>query len=206
MGFFKRNLIAGVVLWLPIIACFFILQFILKLLNHLFLFLPATYQPDALLGIHLPGLNLLLLVLILFFSGIFATNYIGKHLVLFGERILSHIPLVRGIYHAVKESLQVILSPNAQSFRRVVLVEYPRKDSWSVAFVTNPASLKTHQNDNKKNVMLFVPTTPNPTSGYLIIVPEKDVVALDMPVDEALKWVVSMGTLAANVKFTDNKQ
>lgn len=206
MGLFKKNLIAGIVLWLPIIVCFFIIEFILNLLDQVFLFLPQAYQPESWLGVNIPGLNVILLIVIIWLSGLLATNYLGKRLVQFGEGILAHIPLVRSIYRAVKESLQVILSPNTKSFQRVVLVEYPRRDSWSVAFVTTEMILKTHEHGKEDKIMLFVPTTPNPTSGYLIIVPEKDVVELNMPVDEALKWVISMGTLTQKMNFTANQK
>jgi uncharacterized membrane protein len=193
----KNTFITGLLLWVPITITYAVVNFIFELVDKMILWIPSHYQPDQLIGFHIPGLNLLIIVLIIMLSGAIAAHYLGKKILLLGEKILSHIPLVRSIYHAVKDAANSILKPSGKSFRKVLLIEYPRKGVWSIAFLTNDdfsylPALK------KKLILAFVPTTPNPTSGFLVAVPENDCVELNLDVDQALKMVISLGTITAN--------
>jgi uncharacterized membrane protein len=201
---FRRYLIAGLVVWLPLWATLLVLNFLVELLDKTVALLPHDYQPKALLGFHIPGAGVVLSLLLLFFTGVFVTNFFGDRLVALGERIVAKIPLVRSIYQAVKQVSETIFASNSQAFRKVLLIEYPRKGLWSVAFQT-ASSNKTHgttshiQNQEHKEennlITVFVPTTPNPTSGFLILVNRNDAKELDISIDEALKMVISLGVI-----------
>lgn len=185
----KRYLIAGLVVWVPIAVITFIVKFIFGLLDSSMQLLPPQYQPEVLFGYNVPGFSLIILLLVLIVTGFFASNWLGKRLINFSEKILDKIPLLRSIYKAVKQSMTVVFSNKSSSFREVVLLEYPRKGIWSIGFKTS-----NHNSINKDLVMVFIPTTPNPTSGFLVMVPDKDLKKLDIKIDEALKMIITLGT------------
>lgn len=191
----RRYLLAGLVVWLPVVVTLFILGFIIDLLDRTMALLPNAYQPEQLLGVHIPGLGVLLSMLVLFFTGLVVTNILGQRVVAWGEAILSKIPLVRSIYNATKQVISTILANDSQAFRKVVLVQYPREGLWSLAFQTGSAVPEATRVSKEKMITLFVPTTPNPTSGFIIMVEEKDIIELSMPVDEALKYIISLGVM-----------
>jgi len=192
----RGYLAAGLLLWIPIWVTLLVIGFIVELLDGTLSLLPHAYQPDQLLGMHIPGLGVVISILVVFSTGVLATNFIGRHLVALGESILSRIPLVRTIYHAAKQVVTTIFSSSSESFRKVLLVEYPRKGLWSIAFQTATASKSISDHcDGEDMVAVFLPTTPNPTSGFLIMVPRKDAYELDMSVDAALKMVISLGVM-----------
>ena len=191
----RGYLLAGLVVWLPLWVTFVVLQFIISLLDKTLELIPAAYRPDQLIGHHIPGLGVLLSLVLLLVTGLVATNFFGQRLVHWGESLLSRIPLVRSIYNAVKQVISAILATNSEAFRKVVLVEYPRKDSWSVAFQTGAVISELSAKTNEEMISLFIPTTPNPTSGFLVIVPKADVVELNMSIDEALKFIISLGVV-----------
>lgn len=196
----RRYLIAGLVVWLPIVATFVVLRFLVDTLDQSLSLLPLALQPKQLFGVDIPGLGIILSLLILFSTGIFATNFFGAKLVSLGEKILARIPLVRSIYHAVKQVMETIFSSSSQAFRKVLLVEYPRKGLWSVAFQTSKANPEIDYHTADAMITIFVPTTPNPTSGFLMMIPIKDAIELDMSVDEALKMVISLGVVQPGSK------
>ena len=193
----KNTFLTGLVLWLPILATYAVINFILSGVDSLIAMLPPMYQPDQLLGYHLPGLNLFLIILIILLSGLLAANFLGRYVVKFGEKLLSHIPLVRSVYSGVKDALTSIVKTDSKSFHKVVMIEYPRKGIWSIAFITNEhfKSPMKDQIKNKDLLLAFVPTTPNPTSGFLVAVDSKECVELNIKVDDALKLVISLGTV-----------
>ncbi len=194
-GSLKKYLLAGLVVWLPLLVTIGVLRFIIDLLDNTMALIPKAYQPEHLLGLHIPGLGVILSLLLLVATGIFATNFFGQRLVSWGESVLSRIPLVRSIYNAVKQVMNAVLSTNSEAFRKVLLIEYPRKGVWSIGFQTG--SVNTEINDKVKEdmVSLFIPTTPNPTSGFLLMYPKKDTIELDMSIDEALKFIISLGVM-----------
>ncbi|MCH9770741.1 MAG: DUF502 domain-containing protein [Gammaproteobacteria bacterium] len=189
----RRYFIAGLLVWLPIAATYIVIRFIIGLLNNSVKLLPHKYQPDTLLGMHIPGIGLAITIIVLFLTGLLATNYIGHRIIRVWEKIVDRIPLIRSIYAAVKQVLHAVLQPNGQSFRKVLLVEFPRKGIWSIAFQT---STQFHSPEvNEDMVTAFIPTTPNPTSGFLTFIPKQDVTELDMSVEEGLRMVISLGVV-----------
>lgn len=192
---FRSYLLAGLVVWLPILVTIGVLRFIIDLLDNTLALVPKAYQPEQLLGMHLPGLGVILSLLLLLITGIVATNFLGQRLVSWGESILSRIPLVRSIYNAVKQVMNTVLSSNGDAFRKVLLIEYPRKGLWTLAFQTGSATLEINTHTQDEMISLFVPTTPNPTSGFLMMIAKKEAIELNMSVDEALKFIISLGVM-----------
>lgn len=192
---FRRYFIAGLLVLLPIWITLLIIKFVVDIVDQSLSLLPNQYQPDNLLRVHIPGLGLIFTILFVFLVGMLVTNIIGKRLLIWWEAILVRIPLVRSIYGAVKQVTQAIFSSTGDSFRKVLLVEYPRKGMWSIAFQTGTNFSIASVSDYDKLVTVFVPTTPNPTSGFLLMLPRQDVIELNMTIDEALKYVVSLGVV-----------
>lgn len=195
MSKMRRHFVSGLLVWIPLIVTILIIKFVLDLLDHTFLLLPTSYQPDNLLGRHIPGLTAILAVAIVLLTGMVAANFVGKHLVTFWESLLARIPLVRSIYSGVKKVMQTVFSPTGQAFRKVLLVEYPRAGLWSIAFQTGNGFIEAQQVLDAELVTIFIPTTPNPTSGFLMFVPKKDVIELNMSVETGLKLVISLGVV-----------
>lgn len=200
VGLIRRYLIAGLLVWLPIWATLVILKFLVDIMDNTLRLIPAQYQPDKLLGFHIPGLGLLISLTLLIFTGMLVSNFIGERLVAIGEYILARIPLVRTIYSAVKKVLETLFSPTDQSFRKVLLVEYPRKGLWSIAFQTGSGAEELNKLLDTDLVSIFIPTTPNPTSGFLMMLPRSDVIELEMNIEDALKYVISLGVVQPGVK------
>ena len=198
---FRKYFITGVLVWIPVLITLFVVRIILNLGDSVFAIFPPAYRPYDLLGFKIPGLGLILSLGLIFLTGVLTANVLGKWIVSRWEMLLSQIPLVRSIYYGVKQSLQVVFTSN-QAFQDVVLVQYPRLGSWSLAFVTNkkePAGPF-----NERMITLFIPTTPNPTSGFILLVPESDVQYLNMSVDDAIKFVISLGSVS-DLRFLDEK-
>ena len=191
----RRYIVAGLLVWLPVGATILIGAFLIDLMDRLLFLIPPPYRPEALLGFRIPGLGTVLALLVLVATGIFVANLIGRRMVNFYESLLARIPLVRTIYGAVKRFAELVLSDSSDSFKKVLLVEYPRKGLYSLCFQTSEHPPEVESRTGEKVVTVFLPTTPNPTSGVMLFVPAKDVVELDMPVDEALKMVISLGVV-----------
>lgn len=197
----RRYLLAGLVVWLPIAVTFIVLRFIVEMLDQTMALLPDSYHPDLLFGFHIPGLGVILSLLIMLITGIIATNYFGERLVSLGERILAKIPLVRSIYNAAKQIINALFATNSQAFRKVLLIEYPRSGMWTLAFLTgNTNGSVLSAQTGEEMVSLFVPTTPNPTSGFLLMIPKREAIEIDMTVEEALKFVISLGVMQPSLK------
>jgi uncharacterized membrane protein len=164
-------------------------------------FIPENYRPEVLLGVNIPGLwGMILTILILLITGVFTANFVGRSLVNWWESILERIPVVRSIYSAAKNFAEVVFSDSSQSFKKVLLIEYPRRGVYSLAFQTSTNLGEIQGRTGVDVVCTFVPTTPNPTSGLIIMVPKKDVIELDMEVDEALKMIISLGVVVPQWK------
>ena len=191
----RSYLLTGLVVWLPILITIGELRFIIDLLDNTLALIPKAYQPEQLIGHYIPGLGVVLSLIILLVTGIIATNYFGQRLVAWGESILSKIPLVRSIYKTVKQVINALMSTNSEAFRKVVLIEYPRKGLWTIAFQTGTANSGINNKTKEELISVFVPTTPNPTSGFLMMLPRNDVIELDMSIDEALKFIISLGVM-----------
>jgi len=195
MGTLRKFIIAGLLVWLPLAATVVIVKLVVDLLDNIILLLPPEYQPTAVLGFSIPGFGIILAISILLITGMFAANLFGRRLVEFWEAILSRIPLVRSIYSSVKQISTTILDSNGKSFRKVVMLQYPRKGIWSIGFLTNEDVSTDIEGLNEDLVAVFVPTTPNPTSGFIIMAPRDDITELDMSVEEGFKFIISMGVI-----------
>ena len=182
-------------MWLPIGITIILLRILIGVMDRSLVLVPEQYRPEAWLGFAIPGLGLVLTVLILLFTGVLAANFVGRSLVGFWERILERIPFVRSVYSASKNFAEIIFSDSDQSFKKVLLIEYPRKGLYGLAFQTATELGEVQGRTQEELVCTFVPTTPNPTSGFIIIVPKKDVIELDMDIDEALKMIISLGVV-----------
>ena len=196
MGHFRRYLIAGLLVWVPVGITWFVIKFMIDLMDQTVLLLPESLRPENLLGYRIWGLGVVLTVVILLVTGMIVANLVGRKLVSIGERLLDRIPLVRSIYSGVKQVMETMLAGSGKSFRSVVLVEYPRKEMWTLAFLTGERGVKEMEDKTGHELShIFVPTTPNPTSGFFLVVPSSDVIILDMSIDDGLKMIMSAGVV-----------
>jgi len=192
----KRYLMAGLLVWAPIWVTFLVIEFLLDVFDRIVTYIPIHYRPETWLGFRIPGLGLLIVIVILFLTGMLVANVFGRYLVGLGEKILAKIPLVRSIYNGVKKVMQTVLSSAGdRAFRKVLLIRYPHAGTWTIAFQTAITNGEVRHRVGEELVTVYVPTTPNPTSGYMLMVPIKDVIELQMSVDEALKLVISLGVI-----------
>jgi len=191
----RRYLVAGILVWLPLSITYLLLKFLINVMDQSLKWLPARYHPEQLLGFHIPGLGLILTVIVLLVTGILAANIVGRKVVGGWESLLDRIPIVRSIYSASKNFAEIVFSDSGQAFKKVLLVEYPRKGIYTLTFQTAQAVGEVQARTGEDVTVCFVPTTPNPTSGFIIVVPRKDVIELDMEVDEAAKLIMSLGVV-----------
>lgn len=191
----QRYLMAGLLVWVPAGITFLILKLIVDLMDRTLLLLPEHYRPEQLIGFRIPGLGILLTGLVVFATGMLAANLVGRRLLRIWDATLQRIPLVRSIYGGAKSFTEVVLGDGGQSFKQVVLIEYPRKGLYSVGFLTGTELAEVQARTSEEVVCVFVPTTPNPTSGFIVLAPREDVVFLDMDVEAAVKMVVSLGVV-----------
>ncbi len=199
----RRYIIAGILVWLPIGVTIFLVRILISLLDRTLVLIPQKYQPEELLGFAIPGLGILLTIVILLVTGVLAANIVGRSMVGLWESMLERIPVVRSVYSAAKNFAEMVFSDSSQSFKKVLLIEYPRKGLYSLAFQTSSALGEVQERTGEDVICTFVPTTPNPTSGFIIIVPRKDVIELDMEVDEALKMIISLGVVVPGWRRQD---
>ncbi|MBH18471.1 MAG: hypothetical protein CMD91_02780 [Gammaproteobacteria bacterium] len=192
---FRRYLIAGLLVWLPIGVTVFLVRIMIGLMDRSLLLLPSQFRPENVIGFGIPGLGFLLTIIVLLLTGVLAANFVGKSMVSFGESLLDRIPFVRSIYSATKNFAEIVFSGSGQSFKKVLLIEYPRKGIYSLAFQTSSELGEVQERVGEDLVCTFVPTTPNPTSGYIIVLPKKDIIELDMEVEQALKMIMSLGVV-----------
>jgi uncharacterized membrane protein len=188
----KKYLITGLLVWIPLAITLWVLQLIVNTMDQTLLLFPEGWQPT----VHIPGLGLLLTIMVVLLTGVFASNLLGQRLLRLWEAILKRIPVVNSIYGGVKQVSDTLFAPGGQAFRKALLVQYPRQGSWTVAFLTGQPAGDVADHLQGDYVSVYVPTTPNPTSGFFLMMPRSEVVELDMSVDAALKYVISMGVAA----------
>jgi uncharacterized membrane protein len=191
----KRYLIAGLLVWVPLVITVWVLSFLVGTLDQTLLLLPQPWQPESWLGFYIPGLGVLLTLAVVLLTGMFAANILGQRLVGVWERFLARIPVVKSVYSSVKQVSDTLFSSSGQAFRKALLVQYPRTGSWTIAFLTGVPGGEVADRLAGDYVSVYVPTTPNPTSGFFLMMPRRDVVELDMTVDAALKYIISMGVV-----------
>jgi uncharacterized membrane protein len=190
----RRWLVAGLLVWLPLLATIVVFKFLLDLMDQLLFLLPTPYRPENLLGFRIPGLGAILALLLLLLTGILGANLLAR-LMRFYEVLIERIPLVGSVYGAFKNFAEVVFSDSTTSFKKVLLIEYPRKGIYSVAFQTSESAEEIQSVTGETVVTVFLPTTPNPTSGFLLFVPRSQITELDMPVESAFKMIVSLGVV-----------
>ncbi len=196
----RKYLIAGLLVWMPLGITFLVVRAIVDFLDRSLLLLPEAYQPEHLLGVHIPGIGVILSVFLVLATGMIVANFLGKRMIHAWESLLARIPVVRNLYAGVKQILEAMLATDGKSFRKVLLVEYPRKGVWSLAFLTSRNLGEVQDKTGEQVVSIFIPTTPNPTSGFVLMVPEQDVIELEMTVEEGLKMIISMGVVVPEWK------
>ena len=192
----RKWLVAGLLVIVPVAITLGVLQWIIGILDQTLLILPEAWRPDHVLGIHIPGFGVLLTLAILLIVGATVSNFVGKQLVSWGDRVVSRIPVVRSIYSSVKQVSDTLFSESGNAFRTAVLIQWLRADVWTIGFVTGSPGGDVTNYLVGDYVSVYVPTTPNPTGGYFVMLRKSDCVELRMSVDDALKYVISMGVVA----------
>ncbi len=192
----KRYFITGLLIWVPLVITGWVLSLIVSTLDQSLRLLPTAIHPQTLFGFAVPGAGAVLTLVMILLTGLLAANFIGQKLVAWWEKLLARIPVVNSVYNSVKQVSDTLFSPNGNAFRKALLVQYPRQGSWTVAFLTGAPGGDIINHLEGDHVSVYVPTTPNPTSGFFLMMPAKDVVELNMTVDEALKYIISMGVVA----------
>ena len=192
----KRYFITGLLIWVPLVITGWVLSLIVSTLDQSLRLLPETLHPQTLIGFPIPGVGALLTLLMIFLTGLLAANFIGQKFVIWWEMLLARIPVVNSVYNSVKQVSDTLFSSSGNAFRKALLVQYPREGSWTIAFLTGKPGGDVLNHLDGDFVSVYVPTTPNPTSGFFLMMPARDVVELEMSVDAALKYIISMGVVA----------
>jgi len=206
VSYFKRYLIAGLLVWLPLGVTIVVIKFLVDVFDKSLLLLPPEYRPEALLGMDIPGFGVLLSLTLILLTGVVVANFLGSKVIQVWESFLSRIPLVRSIYNAAKQISQAVFGSGDQTFQRVYLIQYPRVGLWTLGFQTSDLQGEAQSKTGMKDVVnLFVPTTPNPTSGFFIMASKQEIVELDMKVEEALKMVISGGVIVPDLPKTPKR-
>ncbi|MGQ0442353.1 MAG: DUF502 domain-containing protein [Methylophilaceae bacterium] len=196
----KKYFITGLLVLVPLFITVWVLTTLIHTMDQSLLLLPEAWQPKNLFGFNVPGLGALLTLGIIFVVGLVATNIFGQQLIVWWESLLSRVPFVKSIYSSVKQVSDTLFSDSGNAFRKALLIEYPRKDVWTIAFLTGTPGGDVINHLHGEYVSVYVPTTPNPTSGFFLMLPKASVIELDMTVDAALKYIISMGTVAPMAK------
>lgn len=195
----KRYFITGLLIWVPLGITIWAINLIVTTLDQSLLLLPMQWRPEAWLGMRIPGLGVILTLLVILLSGLITANMVGQRLLKFWESLLSRIPVVKSIYYSVKQVTDSLFSGNGDAFRKVLLVRYPHPQAWSIAFQTNlPTEVSRHL--DAEHVAVFIPTTPSPVNGFYFFVKKSETIELNISVDAALKYIVSMGVVSSPEK------
>jgi len=189
----KNIFLTGLAVIVPVGLTLYILVFLIGMMDGLLTFIPRKFHPDTLIGVHIPGFGIIVTIMLIFICGLMTKSIVGNRIVLYGEGLLDRIPIVRSIHMAIKKIVDSMVLYRSRSFKKVVLVEFPRKGAFTVAFVTGEPANEIHAKTGQRCVSVYVPTTPNPTSGYFIMFPEQEVVNLDMSVEDAFTLIISGG-------------
>ncbi len=192
----KKYFITGLLIWVPLAITVWVLHLIVSTMDQSLLLLPTALRTENWLGVHIPGMGVIMTLFVLFITGLVTANIIGQRLLRFWEGVLSRIPVVKSVYYSVKQVSDTLFSSSGEAFRKALLVQYPREGAWTIAFLTGQPGGDVTNHLRGEYVSVYVPTTPNPTSGFFLMMPREDVIELDMSVDEALKYIISMGVVA----------
>ncbi|WP_151635551.1 DUF502 domain-containing protein [Noviherbaspirillum aerium] len=192
----RKYFVTGLLILVPLAITLWVLNLIISTMDQSLLLLPERWQPRQLIGFHIPGMGTILTLVVIFLTGLLTRNFIGKKLVYAWELLLTRIPVVNSIYSSVKQVSDTLFSSSGNAFRKAMLVQYPRQGSWTIAFLTGTPGGDVRNHLVGDYISVYVPTTPNPTSGFFLMMPRSDAIELDMTVDEALKYIVSMGVVS----------
>ena len=192
----KKYFITGLLIWVPLGITLWVLHLLVSTMDQTLLLLPAQFQTESWLGIHVPGMGVVMTLVVVLATGLIAANFLGQRMLRFWEGVLGRIPVVKSIYNSVKQVSDTLFTSDGHAFRKALLVEYPRAGSWTIAFLTGQPGGDVVNHLQGEYWSVYVPTTPNPTSGFFLMMPKADVIVLDMSVDEALKYIISMGVVS----------
>lgn len=198
----KKYLITGLLVLVPLVITVWVLKSLIGMMDQSLLLLPEQWHPHTLFGREIPGFGVIVTFGIVFLTGVIATNFFGMQIIALWEKLLQRLPVVKSIYSSVKQVSDTLFSDSGNAFRKAVLVQFPRDGAWTIAFVTGTPGGDVAQHLKGDYVSVFVPTTPNPTGGYFLMMPRSDVIELEMSVDEALKYIISMGVVAPAIKIS----
>lgn len=206
----RKYFITGLLILVPLAITAWVLNLVISTMDQSLLFVPERWQPRTLIGFDIPGLGTLLTIVIVFLTGLLTNNLVGNYVVKLWEKLLTRIPVVSSLYSSVKQVSDTLFSSSGNAFRKAVLIPYPHQNSWTIAFLTGTPGGDVKNHLVGEYVSVYIPTTPNPTSGFFLMMAKKDVVELDMSVDAALKYIVSMGVVAPedaprNIVLNDTK-
>lgn len=199
----KKYFITGLLIWVPLVITVWVLSIVVNTMDQSIRVIPTQFRPLAQFGFEIPGLGTILTLLIIFITGLVTANILGQQLVKFWESALSRIPVVKSIYYSVKQVSDTLFSGNGDAFRQVLLVRYPHPQAWAIAFQTGEAAAEVSGKFEDEHVAVFIPTAPSPVNGFFFFVPKSETIVLDMSVDEALKYIVSMGVVAPSHLIAD---
>lgn len=198
----RKYFITGLLVLVPLLITLWVVSTLIQTMDQSLLLLPAAWQPKNLFGFNVPGMGAILTLGIIFVTGLISTNIFGQQLIAMWESLLSRVPFVKSIYSSVKQVSDTLFSDSGNAFRKALLIQYPREGSWTIAFLTGAPGGDVSNHLVGEYVSVYVPTTPNPTSGFFLMMPKADVIELDMSVDEALKYIISMGTVTPRDRKT----
>ena len=191
----KRYFVTGLLVWVPIGITLWVLDLLVGMMDQTLLLLPERFKTDHWLGFHVPGMGVVLTLIVVYVTGLITANIVGQRMLRLGDVVLSRIPVVNSIYKSVKQVSDTVFTSGGQAFRKALLVQYPRAGSWTIAFLTGRPGGEVVRHLGVEHVSVYVPTTPNPTSGFFLMMPKSEVIELDMSVDAALKYIISMGVV-----------
>ena len=191
----RTIIVAGLLVWIPIGLTIFVIKLLIDLLAQIYLLIPPPLRPENLLGIEIPGIGIIIAIIMVLLTGLIAANYFGNRIIRAWDSFLDRIPLIRSIYSPLKKFAELVLSDQTQNFSKVLLIEYPRKGVFSLCFQTSKELGEVQNHSGEELVCVYIPTTPNPTSGYIVLVPQNEVKELEMSVEDALKMIISLGVV-----------
>jgi len=192
---FRRYILTGLIVWIPIGITFLVAKALIELLDKLLLILPEKWQPEALVGTSIPGSGLFFAFAVIFVTGFLLTNIFGRQLIAWWDRLVSHIPIISSLHSAVKQLIETFFNQESSAFKKVLMIQYPRPGLWTLAFQSNDAADEIKTKSGLDMVSIFVPTSPNPTSGFVLLVPKNDVIEMDMSVEDGLRMIMSLGVV-----------
>ena len=202
----RTIIVAGLLVWIPLGLTIFVIKLLIDLLGQTYLLIPPALRPENLIGTEIPGIGVIVAIIVVLLTGLVTANYFGKSIVKAWDAFLDRIPLIRSIYSPLKKFSELVLSDQTQSFSKVLLIEYPRKGIYSLCFQTSKELGEVQNQDGEEMVCVYIPTTPNPTSGYIVLVPQNEVKKLKMSVEDALKMIISLGVVVPDPDAVIDKE